>query len=349
MTNESHYHDNIYLIYIKLIGEVFMDRRRFLEYAGMAALTTQMPLAWANAASPITVYGPGALPSVLLGVAAKQQSESSSKIQQAFNVQTWRTPDMLRAGLANGSIQASIVPSYTGVNLANRGMDVKLVNIMTWGLVDIVGPEGAISHLSDLEGRSIAVPLRNDMPDLVLQALCKLQGVDFNQLKIEYTPTPAEAMTYLLKDRVDFAVLNEPLTSIALMRGKSKSLGRVLNLTDNWLAIHDGKSQGLPQAGLLVTNDFYNQHAEFLTQLQEELQQSLTWTLDHPAKAARIGSDLLGVPSPAVKAAIPNARLTTVAASDIREDLDLFFNTLYDINPKILGGSLPKDDFILTL
>ena len=161
-----------------------MNRRHFLQYAGAVALSSQFPFAWADTPSPITIYGPGALPSLLLGVAKQRQQQGLSVIQETFNVETWRTPDVLRAGLANGSIQASIVPSYVAVNLANRGLDVKLVNIMTWGLVDIVGSAGSISSLKDLEGRSVAVPLRNDMPDLFLQSLCKLQGVDFKKIKI---------------------------------------------------------------------------------------------------------------------------------------------------------------------
>lgn len=326
-----------------------MDRRRFLQYTGAIALSSQIPYTWANSPSPLTVYGPGALPTLLLGVASKHQADGKTAIQQAFNIETWRTPDMLRAGLAKGSIQASLIPSYVGVNLANRGMDVKLVNIMTWGMVDVVGSSGSIQHLKDLEGRSVAVPMRNDMPDLVLQALCQLQGVDFKKINIHYTPTPAEAMTYWLKDRVELAVLNEPLTSIALMRGRSKDPERVLNLTSLWREIHGNKTQGLPQAGLLVTGEFYEKNSEFIQQLQTELQNSVAWTLENPSPASRIGNDIIDVPSMAISKSIPHANLTAVAAADIKEDLNLFFSALHEINPQILGGAMPKDDFILTL
>lgn len=325
-----------------------MDRRHFLQYAGAVALSSQIPLTLANTSSPLTLYGPTALPSLLLGVAQHQQQDQST-IQQPFNLQTWRTPDMLRAGLANGSIQASVVPSYVGVNLANRGMDVKLVNVMTWGMVDIVGSSGSIKELKDLEGRSLAVPLRNDMPDLVLQALCNLQGVDYKKININYTATPAETMAYWLSGRVEFAVLNEPLTSIALRRSKDKSAERILNLSDIWRDIHQTKSRGLPQAGLLVTSAFYENNTEFLKQLQDELQASLTWTLENLGSASRIGSKILDLPSPAIKAAIPHANLSADSAAENKEDLELFFSTLYKLNPQILGGSMPKDDFILTL
>lgn len=326
-----------------------MNRRQFIQFAGAAAFGSQFPFAWADTPSPITIYGPGALPSLLLGVARHRQQQGLSAMQQTFNVETWRTPDVLRAGLANGSIQASIVPSYVAVNLSNRGLDVKLVNIMTWGLVDIIGSADSISSLKDLEGRSIAVPLRNDMPDLVLQALCKLQGVDFKKIAINYTATPAEALTYWLNDRAEFALLNEPLTSVAMMKGKSKSAARVLNLREIWRNLHDGKSQGLPQAGLLVTQAFYEQNQEFLRHLQTELQSSLQWTLTNSAEASKIGNKLLDIPSPAIKAAIPHANLTVAAAAEIREDLMLFFNTLYNLNPQILGNSMPKENFILKL
>ncbi|MDK7178492.1 hypothetical protein QP445_13810, partial [Micrococcus luteus] len=61
------------------------------------------------------------------------------------------------------------------------------------------------------------------------------------------------------------------------------------------------------------------------------------------------GNKLLDIPSPAIKAALPHANLTVAAAAEIREDLMLFFNTLYNLNPQILGNSMPKENFILKL
>ncbi|WP_432786591.1 hypothetical protein AAEX37_00686 [Oligella sp. MSHR50489EDL] len=326
-----------------------MDRRHFLQFAGAAALSSQIPFSFANSDTALTVYGPPALPTLLTAVASQHQAQGQSAIQQAFNVQTWRSPDMLRAGLANGSIQASIVPSYVAANLYNRGMKVKLVNILTWGLLDLVGPSGQISTLKDLEGRKVAIPMRNDMPDLVFQALCKAQGADISKIDINYTGTPAESMLYWLGGKVEFAVLMEPLSSVALTRAGDKSVSRVINFTELWRELNQGKSHGLPQAGLLVTQEFYDKHTQFVVQVQEELQHSLAWTLENPDTASEIGSKILDLPAMPIKKAIPNANLTAIAASEIKEDLKLFFQTLYELNPKILGGSLPKDDFILSL
>lgn len=328
-----------------------MDRRHFLQLAGATALSSQLPFAWADNTQPLSIYGPTALPTVLLGVAAEQQHLQQSLIKQSFEVKRWRTPDMLRAGLANGTIQASFIPTYVGANLANRGMDVHLLNIMTWGLVDIVGSVNSANKLEDLVGRSVAVPLRNDMPDLVLQTLCQLQGVDYKKINIQYTPTPAEAMSYWLDERVDFAVLNEPIASVALLRAQSlrnKKAERVISLSKLWQELHNHHSKGIPQVGLLVTSKFYEEHNSFLQQLQQELSRVLTWTHAYPNNAAKIGNSLLELPAEAIAASIPHANLAADAAIDVKEDIDLFFNALYELNPKILGGSLPKDNFIIS-
>ena len=100
--------------------------------------------------------GPPVTPSVLLAIAAQ---EGKAKDISPFDVQIWRSPDQLRAGLVNGEIAASIVPSYVAANLYNQGRKVKLFNIMSEGLNYIAAPvedgKPLIASLADLAQHSL--------------------------------------------------------------------------------------------------------------------------------------------------------------------------------------------------
>src|SRR5690606_21383762 len=116
----------------------------------------------------------------------------------------WRTPDELRAGLTSGAIDLSVMPTQSAANLYNRGMGLRLVNVMTTGLLYIMAPAGTPPGLKSLAGRRVAVPFVNDTPDLMLRAL-----LDQHQLKTQQVAAgnPTEAAQMLLAGRVDAALL----------------------------------------------------------------------------------------------------------------------------------------------
>ncbi|UJF25132.1 ABC transporter substrate-binding protein [Suttonella sp. R2A3] len=319
-----------------------MHRRQFIQRSGLGLLASQLPH-WSFAAdSPLqTVWGAPVAPSVLLGVAARQ---GALHRKHPYSVKIWKTPDQLRAGLANGSMPVTMVPSYVGANVANRGQDVVLLNIMTFGLLQMVARDMPMNNLGELEGKSLVMPFKNDMPDLVLQILCKRAGVDFDKITVQYVATPPEALTLFLKNRADYAFLPEPLTSVAIMKGKQsgQNVVRVLDFQQEWGRIMNGPSR-IPQAGMLIDRAFYAEHQTIIDQLHEDIASAVVWTQENPQSAAEIASAYLPVPKPILSTALPHANLTATRSQDISEEIMLFFEEMYALNPKILGGKMPSD------
>ena len=81
-----------------------------------------------------------------------------------------------------------------GVNLRNQGQQVGMVNILTNGITQLMCKGGAITSPQELVGKKILVPFKNDMPDIVLQALLKKLNIDINKVEITYAATPTEAI-----------------------------------------------------------------------------------------------------------------------------------------------------------
>ncbi len=180
------------------------------------------------------------------------------------------------------------------------------------------------------------------MPDLVMQALCKIRGIKFTDLDVLYAATPPEALALFLHKKVDLALLPEPLASVGIMRGKlnGQTIERVFDIQKAWeQASHT--HTGIPQAGLLVSTAFYEANREFLGQLHEDLQAALTWSLSHLAEAAKIGSQLIPVPTMAIETSLPHSNLVVTPSKAIEDDLMTFFSAMYELNPQIVGGKLP--------
>ena len=140
-----------------------LKRRQFIGATAAAFAATALPLRAADSA--FTLWGPPVTPTVLLAVAA--QMGEARKIRP-FTVKSWTSPDQLRAGLLNKSIEISIVPSYVAANLRAQGQPVILHNIMTRGLLAVMSKGKPIIGLKDLAGQKLVMPFKGDMPDLVL-------------------------------------------------------------------------------------------------------------------------------------------------------------------------------------
>lgn len=216
-----------------------LTRRKFLlrssqTIAGLASCFAFPTLA--NAKQAYTLWGAPVGVSVLLSATKYTDLAKKYDITTAL----WKGPDQLRVGVVNNTMPLAIVPSYVAANFYNQGQPVRFMNVMTWGLLYIVSRDGQVQSLEDLKGKKLVMPFKNDMPDLVLQTLCKKAGISLqNDVSTSYTPTPPEAAGMLLTGAADCALLPEPAASMAVIKGKSAglSLQTSLNIQNAWGAL----------------------------------------------------------------------------------------------------------------
>ncbi|UJF23952.1 ABC transporter substrate-binding protein [Suttonella sp. R2A3] len=325
-----------------------LSRRRFNQFALASASAAALSPVLAQNASPITLWGPPVAPTALLSLAA--QDEALQEVYPGISAKTWATPDQLRAGLANGEMPLVMVPSYVAANFRNQGRDVGLLNIMTFGLLYVIGKDDSVNSLEDLIGKTLVMPFKQDMPDLVLQTLLAKAGIDQDQVTIQYTSTPPEALMLFLSGKADVALLPEPAVSMAQIKAKGLGMDvqRRLNIQELWGSYMETKAR-IPQAGLMVTREFYETQQPFLQALHQPLQRALNLCDENPQLAAERTADILKAPVPVMAASIPQANLTITHASEISEEILEFFDVLYQLNPKILGGKAADSDLIWSM
>ena len=320
-------------------------RRHFLIGASLLPVVCAFPTIGAAEGKKPVIWGPPAGPSIVAAYAVK--SGMLEDLLPGCQFKVWNNPDQIRAGLSSGSVNMAILPSYSGANLYNKGLGVKLANILTDGLLYIVAPQASnIKTLQDLVGKKLAVPFKNDMPDYIMQAILKAYDIKPDAIDIQYTGSLPEAMPLLMIGRVDAAVIVEPAAStvISMSTASPKKIVRALNIQKLWEKV--SKTDAIPQAGLVVGKGFEGEEGKKkIAALNECFSAALEKIKADPEKAAEQVGDLLDFPPRLIAASVAFSHLVVHNAREAKPSLETFFNVLIEQNSAILGGKLPDDGF----
>ncbi|MDO4795739.1 MAG: hypothetical protein Q4A28_07360 [Brachymonas sp.] len=323
-----------------------MQRREFLKSTTALALAGSVPgRLLAAGAGAFTIYGAPAMPSVVIAAAVQQGKLAK---QTDVSLKIWRSPDQLRAGVASGTFKVMMSPSNVGVNLRNQGQKVGMINILTRGIIQLVCKNKSIASPQELIGKRLIIPFKNDMPDIVFQALLKKLGLDISKIQVSYAPTPPEAVGLFLGRDFDAMLVPEPLASASLLKGKSMGVNvlRGFDITRVWGQAFGAKPV-VPLAGLIADVDFYNSHKEQFELFHQDLQAALAWVRANRQSAAEIGKNYLPAPAPAIAQGIEFSNLTVQKGSELKHEIMQFYEVLMQLNPRLLGGKLPDESFFL--
>ena len=264
----------------------------------------------------------------------------------------WNNPDELRALILRKEVDFIALPTNVAAILHNKGVELKLLNVSTWGILGMISRDSALKTLADFKGKKIAIPFRADMPDIVFEALAKKSGLDPKKdFDLQYLPTPVDAMQMLILRRVDHALLAEPAISIALRKTSSfpvkliaPDLYRSVNLQDEWGKLY-GVEAKIPQAGIAIIGESDTKR-ELIKRVLEEYQKALVWYKENPKEAAIL--TVKNIPMLEVEGladSIPHVVFENVKAQDAQKDLEFFFEILKENDAKLIGGKLPNDGF----
>ncbi|HYD64449.1 ABC transporter substrate-binding protein [Azospirillum sp.] len=324
-----------------------ITRRAILAGATTAAIVPAFRTAVANPLPELVLWGPPAGPSITLAHAIA--SGALRSVADSVVFKAWRTPDELRAGLTSGTMQAFVLPTQSAAALFNKGLGVRLVNVMTNGLLYLVSADASLTAIGALKGRTVAVPFRNDTTEVLFRRLLTAARlVPDADMTLQFTGTPMEAVQLLMMGRADAALLPEPTATAAILRTaqSDRPVSRVVDIQKAW-SDATGLAPVLPQAGLGVTTAFLEANAPAVEALHAALVQATAAVNADPARAAGDAATPLGLPAPVIERAIAHSNLVAVRARDARPALEAVFRAVAEADPKIIGGALPAAGFYL--
>ncbi|MHB8919046.1 MAG: ABC transporter substrate-binding protein [Desulfocucumaceae bacterium] len=242
-----------------------------------------------------------------------------------------------------GEADFTILPVNVAAKLYNKDVPVSLANVSTWGLLYLVTDDPEIKKIADLRGREIYVGARGATPDVLTRYILSKNGVPESGMDIRYGQSP-EIARMLMAGLARTAVLPEPMVTQAL--AQRPQLRIVADFYREWQLV-EGEGAGLPQAGMVVKNDYISKNPGAYDSFQEMYRKKTDEVVADPGKAAPLVEKHLGIPGRVFSSSMERTRLRFVDGGSARKDVVSYLSRLNEFSPEMVGGKVPDDRFFV--
>lgn len=261
--------------------------------------------------------------------------------QVTIDLDIWNAPEQLIAMVQDSEHDMFAFPLTVVAKLYNKGLDLRLMNVNTWGVTYFMTSDQEFQSWGDLKGKTVYVPLQSSPPDALTQYFLNEAGLTVGEdVQIIYAST-AEVSAMLASGEAEYATLIEPQVTAAMTQ--NENVIRALSFEREWQRTTETDTM-IPNAGFGTTQAFIDANPELAEQFQSAYEESVQWVLEHPDETALLAEQYLGMKAPIVQKAIPNMGLTFKTAENAKSELDTFYNLLNDFDPTMIGGKLPDDN-----
>ncbi len=257
-----------------------------------------------------------------------------------------KSPDLMASKLINGELDAAIVPSNLAIKLYNKGIDYRYAATGVWGILYIVGTE-EVDGWQDLKGKTITMIGRGLTPDIVTRHILKANGLEPDvDVMFEYVDGAANLAPLFIAGKSTLSIMPEPMLSKVMMKQPD---GKVLfDLQQEWKNA-TGTSDSYPQAGMLIKGSLIRDYPATAAALLGLYEESIAFVNQNAAQAGAYGEELeVGLPAKLIEKAVPRMNLAFKNAVDSRAALEAYYQVLFDVSPKAIGGKMPDDGFYFT-
>lgn len=253
-------------------------------------------------------------------------------------------PIQVRKMMLEGTADFAVLPATMAAILYNKGLDYKLIAIPVWGTLYLFGNDTTIRSWKDLKGKTVHVMARGMTPDVLFRSLLLKNGIlPGEDVALDYSfPTHIELANAVAAGRAELAVISEPMVSLVM--SKNKQVHSLFDLNQEW-----EKSGGSPmaQTAFLVKGKLTDESPQLVEQVLTAYENSTRRVNEDPQTAARLIVQSGILPDSAVALhSIPRSNLNFVRAKKIKKEINEYLKVFYDMNPEIIGGKLPDEDFI---
>ena len=268
-----------------------------------------------------------------------KDSKNEAALNYEFKVET--DASLVSAALMSGEADIGAIPTNLAANLATKKPDdFVLLALNTRGVLYLVVNTAKVekpASLADLSGKTIYCPAQN--PSAITNTLLKKAGVENYTLESTTYAQPAALQAAVAAGEVDYAVLPEPLLTVAkASAAEGVTLETALDLTAEWDKHFTEGS--LVQGCVVARKAFVEENPEEVEKFLEEYKASVEFVAnkDNAAAAAEmIVNAKIFAKAPVAQKALPNCNLCFVTGAEMKTAMSTFLTAL--------GIALPADSF----
>ena len=251
--------------------------------------------------------------------------------------------DELTPKLLQGELDILAVPVNLGAILHNNSDGaVQMLAVNTLGVIYMVEKGGeTVTDWESLKGQTIYATGKGSTPEYALNFLLDQYGLAEGDVTVEWKSEPSEVVAQMAAQDHVIAMLPQPFVTVA--QGKFPDLKIAMSLAESWDALDNG-SQFIT-AGLIVRTQFAQENPEAVAAFLEEYAASTQFINENVAEGAQLVGQYEIVEAAVAEKAIPYCNIVCITGSDMATMTTGYLQTLFDQNPKAVGGAMPGDDF----
>jgi NitT/TauT family transport system substrate-binding protein len=287
----------------------------------------------------IVIQAPLAPPTTPLFKFAKDSTLNGAKLELII----YKSVEEATTRIAKGEADFTVLPLNVAAKLYNKQVDISLANVSTWGILYLLTTDSQVSSWQDLKGKELYVGAQGSSPDVLTQYFISKNGMKAGDIKLAYLTSP-EIAQLMINGLVKNAVLPEPQATQVIINNSQARVAR--DFFADWQAF-EGKDARLPQAGMVVRNEFAVSYPKAVSEFQNAYKSAIEWTAANPADAAALAAANMNIPAPVFVKSMEKTRLFFATGTEASGDVKTYLSRLLDISPDMVGGKLPDEKFFL--
>ncbi len=279
-----------------------------------------------------------------MGIVKLMKDAEAGETANAYEFTMSGTADEIVPLLGKGELDAALVPCNLASVLYNNTQGaVKLAGINTLGVLYIVETGEEIQSIADLKGRTLYSTGKGATPEYALNYVLGMNGIDpAADLTIEFKSEATEVAAALASGAAEVAMLPQPFVTAAL--AQNENLRVALSLTEEWDKVN--AESALVTGVVVVRKAFIEEHPEAVAAFLEEYAASTAYVNENPAEAGEWIAELgIVAKAPLAAKAIPACNIVMITGEEMKAKAGGYLESLYEQNPKAVGGALPDDEF----
>jgi NitT/TauT family transport system substrate-binding protein len=242
----------------------------------------------------------------------------------------------------NGEINIASVPTNVAATLYNKTEGkVRILAVNTYGVLSILEKGDTIKSIADLKGKKIYSTGKGQNPEFILKYILEKNGLTMGtDVTVEFVSSE-DLVQKLVSGEAEVALAPEPAATTVMV--KNTALRRALSINDEWSNVSDTK---LMMGCVIALDSYVKENTAAVEKFLEEYQKSIEFATTNVDEAAKHCATYKITASEAIaKKAIPTCNLCFVKGSEMKTNVNGYFDVLFKADPKSIGGEMPADDF----
>ena len=292
-----------------------------------------------NTETPVTVIVPKSAAAIPV---FRMLSSNALGENTLIDVKVFDSTEAMIAWASGMDYSFMVLPVHTAAVLYNNDLDVKLVNVFSWGGMKLVTTDVECRGWEDLAGKELYVLSKGSVPDILTQAFLTKHGLKIGEtIDLVYSTYP-EISQLMGLERIRYAVDGEPYAT-----SNTENINHyrvVADYAQEWKsAVGDGYA--LPAYGLVASGSFLSGNRKLARQFAEAFSAAVEWMVNNPTDAGLLAGQQLNADNNLIAGAMPNFNFHCVSAEASRKDIEKYYEILLGYRPESIGGIIPDADF----